>query len=396
MPGAARGRLSVVADRNVAYVEQAFAALGATRCEVRPLPSREIDAAAVRDADLLLLRSTVKVGPALLDGSRVRFVATATIGTDHLDLDYLDARGIRWAAAPGSNAPSVAQWFATALLVLAARKGLRLAGLTAGVVGVGNVGRRVAAVLEALGCEVLLCDPPRAQTEGPAGFVTLDELCAAADLVTLHVPLTSSGPDATVRLFDADRIARLRPGAWLVSSCRGPVVDGAALVEAKRAGGIGAAILDVYDGEPNPSPALVDAADLATPHIAGHSLDGKAAGTLAVYQAACAFLGEKPTWTPRRALPPLAPAALAIDARTLDDQAAALAVLRRFYDVERDDAALRAIGRLPDAQRGGAFQRYRDEYPERREPIGVSVQLRPPRSRAAALLASLGAVIRDD
>src|SRR5438094_2654308 len=216
--------LRIVADRNIAFAAEAFAPLG----DVVTLPSAELTREAVRDADLLLVRSTVKVGAPLLDGSRVRFVATATIGIDHLDIAWLDGRGIAWASAPGSNADSVLEWWAAALLTVAERRGVELGGLRVGVVGAGAVGGRVERFCRALGIAPLICDPPRAAREGGAGFVSLDELLRAADVVTLHVPLA---PD-TRRLLDERRLAALKPGAWLVNASRGGVVDGAALARA--------------------------------------------------------------------------------------------------------------------------------------------------------------------
>ena len=354
------------------------------------LPAAELTRERVQGADLLLVRSTVAVGPALLDGSRVRFVATATIGIDHLDTAWLDGRRIRWASAPGSNADSVAQWFAAALLAFAARQGLTLHRRTVGVVGVGNVGSRVARVAEALGCRVLLCDPPRARAEGSEAFVALDELLERSDLVTLHVPLTTLGPDPTRHLLDEGRLGRLRRGGIVINTSRGAVLATAAAAAARRDGQLGGLILDVFEGEPGVDPEIVAACDLATPHIAGHSLDGKANGTLAIYQAACAFLGRKPAWQPRRSLPPPPLRHLSLDARSLDDQAAALTVIRRYYAIEQDDAALRELLRLPVAERGPAFARYRNQYPIRRELTGLRLQMVPPRPRALALLRALG------
>jgi erythronate-4-phosphate dehydrogenase len=383
--------MRIVADKNITYVESAFAELG----KVVALPARELSPEAVREADLVLVRSTVRVDRALLEGSRARFVATATSGIDHLDTEWLEARGIAWAAAPGSNAPSVARWFAAGLLTTALRQGRALAGLTVGVVGVGQVGRRVEQVARALGCAVLRNDPPRARAEGETGFVPLDELLGASDVVTLHVPLDTGGPDRTLRLLDSARLARMRPGAWLVNASRGEVVESDAAIDARMQGRLGALLLDVFAGEPEVAPSLVAAADLATPHVAGHSLDGKAAGTEMVYRAACTFLGVAPRWSARRALPPLPTAALAIDARTLSDEEAALTAVRRFYRIEEDDAALRRIAALPDGDRALAFQRYRASYPERREMNGLLVEIAPPRPRALALVEALGAVRRD-
>ena len=393
----------IVADKNIPYVGEAFAHLG----EVVTMPSSAIDAAAVRDADLLLVRSTVKVGEELLGASRVRFVATATIGTDHLDLSWLAARGVRVASAPGSNAPSVALWWAAALLELAVKRRERLAGRTVGIVGVGNVGRRIDAVARALGMVVLRCDPPRARAEGPdqgeadqEGFLPLGEVLRRSQVLTLHVPLCDDPPvpsDRTRTMIGAAQIARLPAGAWLVNSCRGPVLDGAAASEARRTAHLGALVCDVFEPEPAVSPEHVTACDLATAHIAGHSLDGKAAGTAMVYEAACAFLGERPRWIARRALLHQPAAAIALDARALDDEGTAHALMRRFYRIDEDHAALRRIAATTDEiARAAAFRAFRDTYPPHREPAGVSVDTIPPRRRALALLEALGAQIRRD
>ena len=411
-------RLKILADRNIPYAKEAFSALG----DVATLPSTELVAEAMRAVDVLLVRSTVKVNEALLGGSQVRFVATATIGTDHMDLPWLEERGIAWASAPGSNADSVGQWFASALLTLAERRGFAIDELTVGVIGVGNVGSRVARIADALGCAVLRCDPPRARAEAftrtgtlggllepppgsaarqargagstPEGeFHSLDALVPACDLLTFHVPLTHDGPDATLHLLDRTRLARLRGRAIVVNASRGAVVDNAALVEARKAGQVGAALFDVFEREPAVDAEVVAACDLATPHVAGHSLDGKANGTRMIYEALCSHLGVAARWTPRRALPPPPVRALAVDARGLTDEATALLVLRRFYRIENDDDALRHIARLPVTERGAAFQRYRASYPERRELHGLRVQLLPERPRAEALLTALGAEV---
>ncbi len=379
--------LRIVADRNIAFVEQAFAALG----KVEVLPSEQLTADALRDADVVLVRSTVKVNEALLGASRARFVATATIGTDHVDTAWLTARGIGWASAPGSNADSVAQWWTAAMLTIAERRAFPLVRLTVGIVGVGAIGSRVEKIAHALGCAVLRCDPPRARAEGDDGFVGLRDLLAASDVITFHVPLASDGPDRTVHLLDAANLAQVSPRAVVINASRGPVVDTRALAELRREGRLRGLVLDVFEDEPAPSPDVIEAADLATPHIAGHSLDGKANGTLAIYRAACAHFGVPAKWRPDRALPPPPVRTLAVDTRALTDEATALLVLRRFYRVEDDDGALRRMMRLAPAERGVAFQKYRANYPVRRELHGAHIQLVPPRPRAAALLTVLGA-----
>jgi erythronate-4-phosphate dehydrogenase len=379
----------IVSDRNIPFVEEVFAELGT----VRALPAAEIIAAAIRDAELLLCRTTIKVGPALLEGSKVRFVATATIGTDHLDLPYLQRRGIRWASAPGSNADSVALWWTCALALLGHRTGLDPTALRVGVVGVGHVGQRIVALARALGPAPLLCDPPRARAEpdGPEHFVELDELLERCDLVSLHVPLSDDGPDVTRGLLDAQRIARLRPGTIIVNACRGEVVDGGALREACETGRA-RALLDVFSGEPSPDPGLVAAAMLATPHIAGHSLDGKVNGTDMVYRAVCAFLGMPVRESAHARLPPLAGGPICVRTAERSDADVLHEALLPFYDLARDDAALRAIVTLPSDRRAAAFRAYRDGYPVRREPRGAQIVLEPSRARLHAVLAVLGAL----
>jgi erythronate-4-phosphate dehydrogenase len=377
----------IVSDRNIPYAAEAFAELGEVVC----LPASQIDAASVRDADLLLCRSTLKVNAALLAGSRVRFVGTAVIGTDHLDVPWLEAHGIKWASAPGSNADSVALWWMCALTTLCRREQIDLGALRVGVIGVGHVGGRVARLARALGHEPMLCDPPRARIEGGAGFVSLDAIVRSADLVSLHVPLSNDGDDATRGLLSAERLARLRPSTIVLNACRGEVVDAAALTEALHARTL-RGLLDVFPGEPSPDPALVAGAAIATPHIAGHSLDGKVNGTDAVYRAACAFLGRAPSYDVHARLAPPAPRSITLDAHGRSDAEVLGDALSAYYDIERDDAALRAIVAGPASGRGAAFRAYRDDYPARREPKGVTVTLAQPRARVAAVLDVLGMV----
>jgi len=380
--------MRIVADSNIPFVAQAFASFG----EVVTLPSSQIDREAVREAELLLVRSTVKVNEALLAGSKVRFVATATIGIDHLDTRWLDEHGIVWASSPGSNADSVLEWFAGVLAEVGAR-GLDLEALQIGIVGVGNVGSRIERLCRALGKEPLLCDPPRARVEGDDRFLSLDALLSASDLVTLHVPLLRDGPDATVHLVQAPRLGRLMPDGWLVNASRGEVVDGAALEVALTDGRLAGAVLDVFEGEPSPRPSLVARCALATPHIAGHSLDGKANGTQMIYQAACRFLGCEPEWSARAQLPPVTPAHVRLETRGRSLAELLGMALAPFYRVTDDDAALRRLIGLPEAERGRAFQQYRNQYLPRRELHGVRFTLSPAHPVAARVLSVLGATV---
>jgi erythronate-4-phosphate dehydrogenase len=379
--------VKIIADANIAFVKDAFARLG----DVAVLPSQEITTNAVRDADLLLVRSTTKVDASLLEGSRIRFVATATIGTDHLDLPFLSARQIAWASAPGSNADSVLEWLAAALFYACEKRQLDPFSLQIGIVGVGAVGSRIERLCRALGRAPLRCDPPRARREGARDFLPLEALLPACDVVTVHVPLLRTGEHATNLLLDYDRLEMMRPSAILVNASRGEVASGAAILSSLKRGQLGAALLDVWEHEPTPDPALVAHALIATPHIAGHSQDGKVAGTEAVYRAACQFLGTAPVWSREQAAMAERPSEISLSSER-DDIALLRDVLERFYRIEEDDAALRKIVANSPPERGPAFRRHREHYPNRRELSGVRIRLSN-RPRVARVLEALGATV---
>jgi len=360
--------LRIVADKNIPCVEAAFGDLG----RIRRLPGREIDSTAVAGADVLLVRSVTPVAPPLLDDSPVQFVGSATIGTDHVDEGYLHERGVSFAHAPASNADSVADYVVAALLTLAHRRGVALADKTVGVVGCGTIGGRLRRRLSALGLRVLPNDPPRAAAERAAqapDFVSLATVFERADVVTLHVPLTTGGAHPTESLVDTDALERLDDRAWLVNTSRGPVVDGTALLRALRRDELGAAVLDVWEDEPTPDPPLVRAVDLATPHIAGYAWDGKLRGTKMLYDALCDYLDVEAAWSPDAVLQPEHPAKLqcqAPDPRT--PQTDWLHQLtRQAYDLAADDARMRALLQRPRTEQGAFFQELRATYPTRRE-----------------------------
>ncbi len=352
--------MKIVCSRNMPFVEEAFQTLGTAPV----FEGRAITADKVRDADLLAIRSTTKVDAALLDGSRVRFVGTATIGTDHLDIDYLERNNIRWCYSPGCNANSVSEYLTAVLLCLAVRHGLTLRGKTLGVIGVGNVGSRVATKAETLGLRVLQNDPPRQRAEGDTRtFVGLDQLLAESDFVTTHVPMAREGMDPTYHMADRAFFARMRPGAIFVNAARGPVVDTDSMLEAIRNGQLAHVALDTWEGEPAIRQDALMAVDLGTPHTAGYSFEGKVTGTVMVYEAVCRFLGVEPTWTPDALLPAPALPQVTLDAAGRPDAEVLWEVVRQLYDVEREDSALRAD--VPD--RAAHFDALRKHYPIRRE-----------------------------
>lgn len=376
----------IVADENIPLLDAFFAGFG----EIRRYPGRAIDSTCVRDADVLLVRSVTQVDRALLEGSKVRFVGTCTIGTDHLDLDYFEQAGIRWSSAPGCNARGVVDYVLGSLLTLGELDGVDLAKRTYGVVGAGEVGRRLVEVLRGLGWSVLVCDPPRQAREG-GDYVGLERILAECDVISLHTPLTRSGEHATWHLLDRERLARLRPGAWLINASRGPVVDNSALRELLLARDDVQAVLDVWEGEPQVDLALADLCVLATPHIAGYSLDGKQRGTAQIYQAFCAWRGEPEQVKLVDLLPRPWLAQLSLEAET--DPAWALATLcRAVYDPRRDDADFRrSLGRDPGKQRA-AFDLLRKQYPARREIEGLAVKVNGESPALRQMIAALGAV----
>ena len=337
----------------------------------------------VADADAIITRTRTICNSTLLNGSKVKAIATATIGFDHIDTAWCEANGIAWSNAPGCNSWSVKQYISSVLVVLAQRHGLELDKMTLGVVGVGNVGSKVAEVGRALGMKVLLNDPPRARKEGGDAFVGLDRIVAESDIITIHVPLEREGEDATWHLFDAERIAGLRPDQILINSSRGPVVDNKALKAALQAGAIKAAVLDVWEGEPDLDPELVNLLDISTPHIAGYSADGKANGTSMSVQYVSRQLDlPLKEWKAEGVPAPVQALEFELDAAGKSAQEALAEAILHTYDVRQDSDALRA-----DL---GSFEKLRGDYMIRREPSAFTVHLKNAPAGLAERMQKLG------
>ncbi|MBL7636328.1 4-phosphoerythronate dehydrogenase PdxB [Atlantibacter hermannii] len=369
--------MKILVDENMPYARELFARLG----EVKAVPGRPIPVAELDDADALMVRSVTKVNGQLLDGKGVRFVGTATAGTDHVDQDYLHQAGIAFSAAPGCNAIAVVEYVFSALLMLAERDGFELTDRTVGIVGVGNVGGRLHKRLEALGVRTLLCDPPRADNGEPGDFQPLDKLVEEADILTFHTPLYKDGPYKTWHLADEALISRLKPGAILINACRGAVVDNAALLKCLDAGQKLSTVLDVWEPEPDLNVALLDKVDIGTAHIAGYTLEGKARGTTQVFEAYSAFIG-KPQQIALDSLLP-APEFGRITLHGPLDQPTLKRLVHLVYDVRRDDAPLRKVAAVP-----GEFDKLRKHYLERREWSSLFIQCDD--AAAAKLLSALG------
>ena len=377
----------IVADENIPLIDAFFAGFG----EIRRLPGRSIDRAALAEADVLLVRSVTQVSRELLEGSPVRFVGTCTIGTDHLDLDYFEQVGIHWASAPGCNARGVVDYVLGSLLTLAEIEGGDLTARTYGVIGAGEVGGRLIKVLRELGWKVLVCDPPRQAAEG-GDYVNLEQIIAQCDVISLHTPLTRTGLQPTWHLLDRQCLEQLKPGTWLINAARGPVVDNAALREVLLAREDLQAVLDVWEAEPQVDVALAELCVLGSPHIAGYSLDGKQRGTAQIYQAFCAFLDQVPTVGLDELLPKPWLAQVTLNAGT--DPAWAMAMIcRGVYDPRRDDADFRRSLTGSVAEQKVAFDLLRKHYPERREIEGLPVKINGDDKVLRKLVLALGAVL---
>lgn len=345
--------MRLVVDENMAAGRRAFAAFG----DVVTVPGREIDTEDVSRADALMVRSVTRVDRRLLGGSHVRFVGTATSGFDHVDREWLAERGIAFAYAPGCNASAVADWVIAALAALHAVGRRDFGSGSVGVVGAGHVGSRVATRLRALGYSVLVCDPPRAEADGGEGFVDL-ATALGCDVVTLHVPLVDGGPHPTRGLIDGAALERMPAGSVLMNAARGGVVDEDALATRLDDGPDLVTAIDTWADEPAIDAALLPRVDLATPHIAGHTVEGRLRGTAMIATAAASHFGVSNAWDWRNELPPSPNAATSVDA--------AEAVLAA-WDPRADDARLRGLLREPPQGRGRAFDRIRAACPQRRE-----------------------------
>jgi len=374
--------MQIIADENIPFVREAFTSLG----DVRTVVGRHLSHTDLGSADILLVRSVTKVNEKLLAGSAVRFVGTATIGLDHIDLAYLQQHEIGFASAPGSNATSAAEYVISALLIIAERQGWRLRDKTVGIIGCGNVGSRVLQKLRALGANCVIHDPPLLEKTGNSNYVDLDSVLAA-DIVTLHVPLEKNGHYPTYHLVNANFLAKLREDVILVNTSRGAVVDETALQETLAARPAMTVILDVWENEPNINRLLLQRCTLGTPHIAGYSFDGKVRGTSMLYAAVCDYLQQPLTWQAQHCLPAPPLARLSFSPTVNDDDAIYTAVTA-CCDVRRDDAALRRLNQHTDYSK--FFDNLRKNYPRRREFSCVEVEIPATKSILAKQLQGLG------
>lgn len=283
--------LKIVCDENISFAKEAFSNLG----ELILLPGREIKNKDLIDSDILIVRSVTNVNEALLSETNVKFVGTATIGTDHLDKDYLTSRKIKFASAPGCNSFAVSEWVITSVLKLITNHNLN--PKKAAVIGYGNIGTKVAKLFKAIGLEVKIVDPPKAEKESRNDFYNIDDVLNS-DIITFHVPMNKSGKNSTYHLMNEERLSKLNENTILLNSSRGAVVDNSALTKILSSKNIYTA-LDVWENEPNINLDLLEKVNIATPHIAGYSLEGKVNGTKMIYDELCHSLKTNSKWEPQ-------------------------------------------------------------------------------------------------
>jgi len=378
--------MKIVCATTVHSGEKAFSTLG----PVVPLAEEHITNELVRDADVLITRTKTRINRALLQDSRVRFVGCAVAGTDHIAIPDMDALGIHWTSAPGCNANSVAEYVVTALLMMAEQHGRILSHMTLGVIGVGNIGSRVVEKARVLGMRVLLNDPPKYDATRDPVYRPLEEVLASSDVVTFHVPLVDDGPHPTRHMVKAKTLEQMKPGTWFINAARGEIMDSDALLLALDRGQVDHAVLDVFENEPRVRPDLVARADMATPHIAGYSLEGRINGTTMVYEACCHYFGKTPCWKPDEALQRDLPAVREVDVRGRSDQELLLDLALGVYDLRADDQRFRSGVSGDPVSTGRHFTRMRQEYPVRREFAAAQVTVRHAGASFCACARALG------
>ncbi len=370
--------IKIVADNKIPFLKGVLDEIA----EVHYIPGRKIGHEHVKDADALIVRTRTKCDEHLLEGTPVKYIATATIGYDHLDIDYLKKKQITWGNAPGCNSGSVMQYVASSLAYITGKTGRPFKNLTMGIIGAGHVGRKVERLARLMGMNVLLNDPPRERKEGRNSFTDLELLLAESDIVTLHVPLNKSGRDKTLHMASHNFLSKMKKGAWLVNTSRGEVLNTGAVRESLLNEHTAGTILDVWENEPDIDRGLLELSDIGTPHIAGYSMDGKANGTAQSVRAISRFFGlGMDDWYPE-SIPSPSGSILQIENSLLSPEQLAKIVFYHTYDILADSYRLKANPEY--------FEKLRDNYPPRREFGAFSVKFNDPADRNIEILQSLG------
>jgi len=376
--------MKIVIDNKIPYIRGAFEPFA----EVVYLPGSKTTPDVVKDADAIVTRTRTKCNRELLEGSKVKFIATATIGFDHIDTEYCKQTGIEWTNAPGCNAESVNQYIASALFSYSMKNRFDPKEKTIGIVGVGHVGSKVARLCETIGMRVLLNDPPRERTEGPEHFVLLEKIQKEADIITFHVPLNLKGEDATFHMADEKFILNLGKKPLLINSCRGEVFDSKAIKKALKTGAISGFIADCWENEPNIDLEMLELADYGTPHIAGYSKDGKANGTkMSVQAISRSFNLGIDNWEPENVELP-EKTTIEIDGNQRREYSILAEAVLSTYAIETDDEVLRENPQL--------FEKLRGDYPVRREFGTYTIKVKSMEGNTISKLEQMGFRVESD
>ncbi|MCX7987666.1 MAG: 4-phosphoerythronate dehydrogenase [Bacteroidales bacterium] len=345
--------MKVIADKHIPFLK----GLLEPYCKVEYLDPKEITRESISDADALIIRTRTRCNRELLEGTKVKFIATATIGYDHIDTEYCQKNGITWTNAPGCNSGSVMQYVAASLIMLQQKFGFRFSDMTIGVVGYGNVGKKVVQLAENLGMRVLINDPPLAR-QGLCGLISLNLLLKESDIVTVHTPLNRDGIDKTYHLFDKEIFQTMRPKTFFINTSRGEVVETQALNAMIDSGHIAAAVIDVWENEPEINQELLSKAFIATPHIAGYSTDGKANATIMSIMALNHFynLGIKEV---KLQLPVPENNTISLEFENNNFEKVVGKAILHTYPIQRDHSQL--------TKEPHNFELFREKYPLRRE-----------------------------
>ena len=350
-------KIKIIADYKIPFLKGALEPFA----EISYQSPSQITKDTIKGADALLVRTRTKCNAELLEKSSIKFIGTATIGYDHIDTLFCNSKGIKWVNAPGCNSGSVEQYVASALLTLAKQNNIKLTDKTIGIIGVGNVGSKVEKIAKLFGMKVLLNDPPRERSEGSEKFVSLNQLVDKSDIISFHVPLNIVGVDKTYHLADEMFFEKLHGGKIFINTSRGEVVSTGSLNDAIKMGNVTISVLDVWENEPSIDTELLSLTDLASPHIAGYSIEGKANGTAACVNALNDFfnLGLQPNWYPQQLPYPNRSKEIKIDCMGKSPQEVFYDCIVTTYNIVEDDKRLRTSV--------AEFEKQREEYPIRRE-----------------------------
>ncbi len=369
--------MNIIIDENISFGEKLFSQFG----NVKLLSGRQITNTTLKKTDVLIVRSITKVNEQLLENTPVKFVGTATIGTDHIDKEYLKYRKIFFTDAKGCNADAVAEYIFTSIFYLAHKYGIKIRDKVIGIVGVGNIGGRIERLAKILGLQVLKNDPPIQRKTGSNEYIPLNKIYDA-DIITLHVPLNKEGEDKTVRLFNENNLKLLHNNIIFMNASRGQVVDNNALLKAIGSKNL-KTILDVWENEPDINIELLDKVEIGTPHIAGYSLEGKVNGTKMIYNSLCKFLNIKPSGN--LVLPVVENSVIEIDTG-VEIEELLFQLFNKIYNIKNDYERMSSIKNKSVGERAGYFDLLRKNYPLRREFTNYKIKLNSPNPEIIKIL----------